>query len=155
MTSFTKEPYIYATGASQISSNAVNITTRDRQENQLNLPTTVSLSNKRYASFRHYFAANISDGIDPMYYFVTDLSASDSVLLYVKPDDVSFSELQDSDMYTAFMSSGDYPTSESHAFSKNIEARDWEEPYGFKVFAPNGRFPAGRLYIGLKPKYCT
>lgn len=87
-----------------------------------------------------------------MFYFVTDLSAADSVLVYLKPDDVNFVDLREEDMYNAYLSLGDYPTSDNYGFMKSLEARDWEDPYGFKVFVPSGTFAAGRVYIGLKPK---
>ncbi|XP_062611722.1 uncharacterized protein LOC134273545 [Saccostrea cucullata] len=152
MTEYRKNPYFFASGSDKIRSSLVSIQTRDETEQEIDIPKNIKFQNNGTVYAKSFFFTNISEGEDPMFYFITNLDGPDAAIVYVKPDAYDQSGLGDQILYTAFGRMDEHPESNLYDYKTDIKGSNWEEPFGFKIFLPDKIFRKGKLYIGLKPK---
>jgi len=149
---FKKNPHFYGKGAKSVTSKGVMVTVLNGTQKE-NISLTLKLKNEAAASFKIYHPEYIPGDTTNRFYFKCNFSdTNDAMLIYVKPTDFDANDYDSIGLYDVSVTEPAYKWSASHKFVHALEIRDWVSPdLGLKVFVPQGMFPAGELYVVLKP----
>ncbi|KAJ8317993.1 hypothetical protein KUTeg_003084 [Tegillarca granosa] len=162
MTYFKKPPQIYGHGAANVTSPSLSISAKSLNGSVVKLKTKLKFQNRANAFYSKHVPTTIPGDPEKMTYFKYNLkNTNDATILYVKPDilDVAdyntFLELfasKNFDLYDIYAHSQTHPTTTNYEYKEELSVRNWEHPYGFKIFIKPGTLEGGNTFVALKPQ---
>ncbi|KAL5019308.1 hypothetical protein ScPMuIL_005030 [Solemya velum] len=137
-------PYVWGNGASNISSQTVSISLKNKDEQSISLPLYLKMKNKGVPISKNIKPVFIDGDRNRMAYIRTKYSDPHDVLIfYINPS-------LDNVLYHVYYRSADFPTKTKHDLVHIRTMVHWTE-FGLKYFIRGGMFKEGYLYLGIQP----
>ncbi|KAL5018449.1 hypothetical protein ScPMuIL_004171 [Solemya velum] len=137
-------PYVWGNGASNISSQTVSISVKNKDEQSISLPLSLKMANKGVPTSKNIKPVFIEGDRNRMAYIRTKYSDPHDVLIfYIYPS-------LDNVLYHVYYRSADFPTKTMYDLVHIRTMAHWTE-FGLKYFIRGGMFKEGYLYLGIQP----
>lgn len=142
---------LHANGDTAITGSIIKIEARDDDDQLIEFPLTMTISNEAVSYFKNYEPIHVEDGSTSFMYFKCKMrDSNDGLIAYIKPAGIDLDNVVFVELFSFYARSEIIPTEIVSDFDTVIRATDWEI-YGFKVFIPSGVLQKGDVYIALKP----
>ncbi|KAL5018309.1 hypothetical protein ScPMuIL_004031 [Solemya velum] len=139
-----KNPYVWGNGASNISSQTVSISVKNKDEQSISMPISLKMANKGVPTSKNIKPVFIEGDRNRMAYIRTKYNDPHDVLIfYIRPS-------LDNVLYHIYYRSADFPTKTKHDLVHIRTMVHWTE-FGLKYFIRGGIFKEGFLYLGIQP----
>lgn len=154
MSVLDKSPILHAGGASKVRSKIVRFVAKkfidqNQEEEQLDLPLSMSIDNENVPEFTEFDKTNFEDEVDDMMHFRTQVQdEQDAIIIYFKPKGID-EDNKDAFNITVKATAQITSTVGENQYETNVSPDSLTE-YGFKVFIPECTFKQGDVIISFK-----